>query len=108
MATFYVLSSRHLLGQRFVDLLTATFPRTAFTPWDWPELAEALAAMIEERSEAFVIFREDLDDRLGVKESVRRDFGAEEHDEILEIELDAVPYRILPQPWGVGPARKAA
>ena len=42
MATFYVLPSRHLLGQRFSELLAATFPGVRDTPWDWPDLAESL------------------------------------------------------------------
>ena len=40
MATFFVLPSRHQLGQRLVDLLHAMFAGDAYTSWDWPDLAD--------------------------------------------------------------------
>src|SRR5438445_614923 len=84
MSTFYVLPSRHLLGQRFGEVLTALFPATQYSPWDWPDLAEWLAALIESQADAHVVYREDLDEHLSVKDSLLRDFGAEIHDEIIE------------------------
>jgi hypothetical protein len=92
MATFYVLPSRHQFGQRLGDLLSSVFPGTRYTPWDWPELAESLAALIEDRSDAFIVFSEDLDDQLSVKDAVDRDFGAVSGDAILEIDLGATVY----------------
>ena len=87
MATFYVLPSRHLLGQRFSELLASFFPGTHYTPWDWPDLAESLAALVEAPGVAHVVYREDLDERLSVKDALMRDFGAALEDEIIEIQF---------------------
>jgi len=86
MATFYVLSSRHLLGQRFSEMLSALFPGVRSTPWDWPELAELLAALVEERTDAFIVYREDLDEKRSVKDALLRDFGAASDDQIIEVD----------------------
>ena len=101
MATFYVLPARHLLGQRFGEMLSTFFPGASFTPWDLPHLAESLASMIEERSGAFFIYREDLDEQMSVKESLIQQFGAAPDDEVIEIQLTAA----LQQRWAM---RKAA
>jgi hypothetical protein len=85
MATFYVLPSRHLLGQRFAGMLTSLFPGLRHAACDWPELAEMLSAMIEERSDALIIFREDLHEQSSTREELIRDFGAELHDAVVEI-----------------------
>jgi hypothetical protein len=87
MATFYVLSSRHVLGQRFSEMLSALFPGVRSTPWDWPELAELLAALVEDRTDAFIVYREDLDEARGVREALLRDFGAGADDQIVEIDV---------------------
>jgi hypothetical protein len=91
MATFYVLPARYLLGQRFSDMLAALFPGTQCSPWDWPDLAETLATMIESRGTAFVVYREDLDERLTVKEALVRHFGAAFDDEIIEMRIGVEP-----------------
>jgi hypothetical protein len=66
MATFYVLPSRHLLGQRFAEILTSLFPDAKYTPWDWPDLAASIAGLIEEQGSA------QLDD-----ETIEIELGAE-------------------------------
>jgi len=86
MATFYVLSSRHQLGQRFSEMLAAIFPGVRSTPWDWPELAELLAALVEERTDAVIVYREDLDENRSVKDALLRDFGAASEDQIIEVD----------------------
>ena len=108
MATFYVLPSRHLLGQRFSEMLLAIFPGKVHTPWDWPELAESLAALIEGQGDAFVVYREDLDDRMSVKDALVRDFGAGIDDEIVEVHFGAGLHQVLHQRWSNEGARKAA
>lgn len=108
MTTFYVLPSRHQLGQRFGELLTALFPATQYSPWDWPDLAESLATLIEAQASAQVIYREDLDEHLSVKDSLMRDFGAEVDDEIIEIQFGAGLTQFLHQRWATEALRKAA
>jgi hypothetical protein len=89
MAIFYVLPSRQLLGQRFSALLNTLFPGTECRQGDWPELAETLGDIVEKQNAGYIIYREDLDEELGVKETLRRHFGAEEDDEIIEIQYGA-------------------
>ena len=99
MATFYVLPSRHLLGQRFGELLASLFPGTSHTPWDWPDLAASLAAMVEAQAGAQVVYREDLDEQLSVKDSLVRHFGAALDDEIIEIQFGAGLTQFFHQRW---------
>ena len=108
MATFYVLPSRHLLGQRFGELLTSMFPGVRATPWDWPDLAESLTALIEGYADAHVVYREDLDERLSVRDGLMRHFGAELHDPIVEIQFGSGLNQFLHQQWATESARKAA
>ena len=70
MATFYVLPSRHLLGQRFSELLTTFFPGTHYAHWDWPDLAESMAALVEGSGEAHVVYREELDESQSVQDAL--------------------------------------
>jgi len=108
MATFYVLPSRHLLGQRYGEILTSLFPDLRLTPWDWPELAESLAAVIEAQGEACVVYREDMAEHLSVKESLLREFGATLEDEIIEIQFGAGLTQFLHQRWSTESVRRAA
>src|SRR5437870_1951240 len=54
MAIFYVLPSRHILGQRFSEVLTSLFPYARNTSWDWPDLAESIAGLVEAQGGAHV------------------------------------------------------
>jgi hypothetical protein len=99
MATFYVLPSRHLFGQRFSELLASLFPGTSHTPWDWPDLAESLAALVEVQGSAHIVYREDLDEHLSVKDSLIRHFGAALDDEIIEIQFGAGLTQFFHQRW---------
>lgn len=91
MATFYVLPSREVFGQRFGELLTSLFPGTHYAHWDWPDLAESVAGLVEGQGDAHLIYREDLDDNIDVKGALRRDFGAQETDEVVVLSIDDVP-----------------
>lgn len=105
MATFYVLPSRFQVGQRFGELLTSMFPRADGEPFD---LAESLSAIIERQQDAHVVYREDLDERMSVKDALLRHFGAELHDEIIEIQFGPGLNQYLHQPWATESARNAA
>ena len=108
MATFFVLPSRHLLGQRFGELLTSLFPGVSHTPWDWPDLAEAVAGLVEAQADAHVIYHEDLDESLSVRDALLRHFGAAFDDDIIEIQFGAGLTQFLHQPWATESIRKSA
>ena len=108
MATFYVFTSRQLLGQRFSEMLGCLFPEISETPWDWPELAESLAGQVERRGDAFVVYREDLDERVSVKDALVAQFGAALDDEIVEVHFGAGLHQVLHQRWASEPGRSAS
>ncbi len=85
MATFYVLPSRHQLGQRCNEWLATLLPGVAWPRSDWPQLAELLVSAVQDRPGFFVVFREDGDDRLPLRLMLARDFGAEPGDDVVEI-----------------------
>ncbi|MBI3821077.1 MAG: hypothetical protein HY289_00180 [Planctomycetes bacterium] len=108
MAAFYVLPSRHLLGQRFSEILTSLFPGTQYSPWDWPDLAGSVAALIEAQADAHVVYREDIDEKLSVKDALLRDFGAALDDEIIEIHFGPGLTQFMHERWATEPLRIAA
>lgn len=85
MATFYVLPSRHQLGQRCNEWLATLLPGVAWPRGDWPQLAEAFVSAVQDRPGVFVVFREDGDERLPLRSMLARDFGAEPGDDVVEI-----------------------
>jgi hypothetical protein len=99
MATFYILPSRSLFGQRMGEVFSSLFPGTQYTPWDWPDLAESLAGMIEAQAGAVVVYREDLDETLSVKDALLAHFGAELDDDIIEIHFGPGLNQFLHQQW---------
>jgi hypothetical protein len=92
MATFYVLPARLQTGQHFHEYLASVFPGLGWMRSDWPDLAEALAQAAEAQPGVFVVFAEDLDDRLDVGAALLRGFGAEPGDEVVVVR----PGRNLP------------
>jgi hypothetical protein len=86
MATFYLLPSRRALGQRFGDFLSAVFPGLDWQRAAWPDLAELLGTAALSHPGVYVVFREDLADEHNPDDSLARDFGAEEGDEIIEVQ----------------------
>ncbi len=108
MATFYVLPSRHLLGQRFSELLSSLFPGTRFAHWDWPDLAESIGSLVEGQGALHVVYREDIDEDLSVKDALVRDFGAALNDEIIEIQFGAALTQFMHERWASESLRNAA
>jgi hypothetical protein len=70
-------------------MLTALFPDIGHTPWDWPELAEAVARHVEAQGNAFVVYREDLDENVSVPSALIASFGAAVDDPIIEVSFGA-------------------
>ena len=108
MATFYILPSRQILGQRFGDMLTALFPNSRFPLAECPDLADLLAGLVEGRGAAYVVYREDLDETVGVRDSLLRHFGAELSDEIIEIQFGSGLHQVVHQCWSTERLPKAA
>lgn len=107
MATFYVLPSRNLFGQRFGELFGSLFPGTQYSPWDWPELAESLAGLVEGHADAHLVYREDLDEQISVKDALLQHFGADVDDEIIEIQFGPGLNQFFHQPWATEKRRAA-
>jgi hypothetical protein len=98
MARFYVLPPRSFVGQQYASLLREFFPGRPIDRYELSDLAESLAANVEKDPHAIVIFEEDLADDAPVEIVLRRDFGAEPGDEIIDIRVGA----------RVAPPRRAA
>jgi hypothetical protein len=84
MARFYVLPSRPHLGRRFGQFLRQLLPGVDCAGREWSDLAEALGAALLTEPDIFLIFREDLPDG-DLDANLRRDFGADSGDEIVEV-----------------------
>jgi hypothetical protein len=87
MATFYILPSRSLLGQRFAEFLASVFPGLDWQRPEWRDLAEQLGANVPLQTDVYVVYREDLADNADVDRSLLRDFGAEFGDTVVEVSL---------------------
>lgn len=107
MATFFIFPSREMLGQRYGDMLSAVFPGV-IRDWDWLDLVESLSALVEGQGGAFVVYRDDLDEELGLRESLARNFGAQRDDEVIEVAFGADLHQIKHKRWSMGSERKAA
>jgi hypothetical protein len=107
MATFYVLPSRHLFGQRFAELFESLFPGVRYSPWDWPDLAETLAADVAGRGDVHVVYREDLDERVSLRDALMQHFGADLGDEIVEIQFGPGLNQFFHQQWSTEKRRAA-
>jgi hypothetical protein len=108
MATFYVLPSRLQAGQRFGEFLRAMFVGDPYTSWDWPDLADSLASLIETPGDACVVYREDLDESISVRDSLLQQFGAALDDDIIEIDFGSGLNQFLHQRWATEGKRQAA
>jgi hypothetical protein len=107
MATFYVLPSRREFGQRFGDLLASMFPGIRHAAWDGPDLAESLAGLVEAQPEVHVVYREDLDERLSLKDELALHFGASLDDAIVEVQFGPGLTQFLHQHWSTETRRAA-
>lgn len=102
MATFYLLPSRPLMGQRFGQFLATLFPGAHWRPSDWPDLAEALGAAALAEPDVYVVYREDLPDQTPLPDTLTRDFGAETGDEVFEVKPGITLGDVTICRWHVG------
>ncbi len=105
MATFYIFPSRHLLGQRFSVALASLFPGKRHSPWDWPDLAESLSALVTAQGNACVVYREDIDESLNLRDALTLHFGASADDEIIEVHFPLGMTKAHYQHWETSSCR---
>jgi hypothetical protein len=107
MATFYVMPSRQLVGQRYADFLTSLFPDARFAPSEWLDLADSLAGAIAGQGR-YVVHREELDDEMSVRDALLRDFGADLDDDIIEVRFGPGLCQFVHERWAKESLQKAA
>ena len=108
MATFYLLPSRPLVGQRMAEFLTTVFPGLPWARGDWCELAETLGLTAMTQPDVYVVYREDLADGVPVEETLGLDFGAEPGDEVVEVMLGGRLSPLAVKRWRFGDEGRAA
>ena len=85
MATFYVLPSRAMVGQRLAALVRDCLPGMPVPSGRWGELADGLLAMANTDSGAHLVYEEDLPFGVPLEQALAEGFGAERQDEIIEV-----------------------
>ncbi len=101
MATFYVLPSRHLVGQRFGEFLGSIFPGLRWPRSDHPELAEAISMAALGHQDTFVVFREEITNE-DLEAALIRDFGAGSGDFVVEVQIGNRFADVWHQRWTLG------
>lgn len=91
MATFYLLPSRPLLGERVARLLEGLLPGWRSSPGGWSALAESLTASLEPAADVHFVFREDLPPGENIAQALQDGFGAEPEDDIIQVSENALP-----------------
>ncbi len=85
MSIFYVLPARPVLGEHFAGYLASLFPGLEWRRSAWTDLAEALSAAVQQR-DVYVLYRDDLPAEDNLTQVLVDGFGAEEGDQIIEID----------------------
>lgn len=106
VATFYILPSRPLVGERLSHLLESWLPgiHCAFSS---EELAEGFGSFLNRQTDSYIVFREDLPLEADPVQALIDGFGAEEGDEVIEVAADFWPADPLARRWQVPQARAA-
>ncbi len=82
MATFYVLPSRPLLGERIAHAIRSCSGPDCSSAL-WPELAEVVRDVLQRHPGSFMVFQDDLPLGEDPALAIRETFGAEDSDEII-------------------------
>ena len=107
MATFYLLPSRPVVGERFATVLRAWLPGLHCTAAAWPELAEGLGSLLNRQTDSYVVFRDDLPFEEDPARALIDGFGAEDGDEVVEVNPGGRPEEVVARRWHVRAARAA-
>lgn len=104
MSTFYLMPSRPQLGERFAGYLNALFPGLEWAPPDWSELAEMLTGLAAQRSDVFIVYREDLPGDEDTASALVDAFGAATGDEVIEIQGSTGVAKTVVRRWHIAEA----
>jgi hypothetical protein len=86
VSIFYVLPARPVLGEHFAGYLASLFPGLKWRQSAWTNLAETLGAAAVQHGDVYVLYRDDLPDEDDLTQVLVEGFGAEEGDQIIEIQ----------------------
>lgn len=92
MATFYLLPPRALLGNRLATVLGLPIEASNCDLALWMEAVESIGRAVETTG-AFVVYRDDLPPGEDPAHALADGFGAENGDEVVELESGAAPRR---------------
>jgi len=101
MATFYLLPPRPILEESFGRFLNTWLPGLRGSVVSGAELAGLLQEHLADRSDVFVVFREDLPEGADAEEGLRDGYGADLGDDIVELRL-AAGERVVSRSWRLG------
>jgi hypothetical protein len=101
MATFYLLPPRAILEESFGRFLNTWLPGLHRPVVCGAELAALLQDHLADRTDVFVVFREDLPDGIDCVDALRDAFGVEVGDEVVELRL-AAGERVTSRSWRMG------
>lgn len=107
MAVFYVLPSRPVVGEQLARILEIWLPGLDCSARSWPELAEGLSSLLYRQTDSYLVFREDLPMDDDLRDALRDGFGAEEGDEVVEVDLEGWPRENGERRWRIRYARAA-
>jgi hypothetical protein len=109
MSTFFVMPSRHQLGRQFAEVLGMLFPGLNWPCSAWPDLAEVLGGTTASHLDVYVVYREDLPEGVVSPETLSGACGAEQGDEVIEVQLGTRLADLAVQRWRLeGPEKAAA
>ena len=101
MSTFYLLPPRRLLAQHLAGYLNGVFPGLNWTGPNSSELVEALDGVISEHSDVYVVHREDLPQIPDIRLALAEGFGAEDGDQVIEVDIGAGAGKPMTRSWQV-------
>jgi hypothetical protein len=87
VATFYLLPPRRFVAEHLASYLDGVFPGLEWN--NSSDLVEALSAAASAHSDVYVVHREDLPHVGDVRRALTEGFGAEEGDEVIEVDIGA-------------------
>jgi hypothetical protein len=99
MSTFYLLPPRPLLADRFAAFLGGLFPGLDWGTSRRPGLTDALEAAVGERTDVFLVYREDLPEGQPLPQALADAFGAESGDEVVEVHAAGRPGEFATRSW---------
>jgi hypothetical protein len=85
VSTFFVLPPRPLLARAYAEFLATVLPGVSLSHVTWGDVADALAAVLRQGQDVFLLHREDLPDGEDPARALVDGFGAEPGDEVVEV-----------------------